>query len=107
MYSGTIWNATLLKVPVDVVTHHIFPHLQRPSLVMCSMTCVYLSKISQEYRSIFGESKTEFQAALYGDLFRSGTFRQLMWFQSSCNYPRHNISWNKDEFLESAAKGEY
>ncbi len=100
-------GSTLFSLPFDVIAHHVFVNLKRADQVASSMACVAFRKIFlRVFSLLFTSKKSRFQANLFDDLFRAGTWMQLRWFQDILKYPNSgDFSWDKQEKIRYAAEG--
>ncbi len=107
---------SLLSVPSDVITQHVYPSLSCADLATSSMTCATLRKVYLKFsaRHVATTSTQlepyeghDFQRKLLESLFQVGSFSQLLWFQNILKYPGiHDLSWLvKPKYVSLAAKG--
>ncbi len=83
------YGASLVSIPSDVIHQHIIPFLSRADLIILSVTCTKMQKLFSKWMLCFGEkllSKAQFQRHLLNEMFRRGSFAQLVWFQETLKY---------------------
>ncbi len=104
------WKGSLLSLPSDVTQQHIMSFLSRADLVVLSMTCTAMQKIFSKWMISLGQGKeilkALFRSELIDDLFRVGSFTQLVWFQKTLKYIS-KTKLNKSKQILVAIRGEY
>ncbi len=105
-------SLSILSLPSDVLQHHIFIAVDRPSILSCCLTCTSfrntISRMEFQYRNWL----------VLREIFRGGYVRLLLWFQDVLKYPKlwklkpvpieGQIMFqvdNTDHFAELAAEG--
>ncbi len=100
-------STSLLSVPYDVTQHYLLRFLSRPDLVVLSLTCTRMQQIFTKWLCCVESkkiSKAEFQSKLMDDIFREGSFGQLVWFQENLKYlSKTTMDQTKQTYI--AAKG--
>ncbi len=79
----------LFSVPSDVIQNRLMHFLARSDLVILSMTCKAMQKIFIKWKLDTSQKKMtkgQFQGKLIEDLFRGGSFSQVLWFQKTLKY---------------------
>ncbi len=103
------WTASLLSLPSDVTQQHIMRFLSRADLVVLSMTCTAMRKTFSKWMISFGREaifKAVFRSELMDDLFRVGSFPQLVWFQKTLKCAS-KIELNQSEQILVAIRGDF
>ncbi len=77
---------SILSIPSDVIQHHLIRWLSRADLVILAMTCKSMQKIYVKWLLRLSQQKSQLQSDVLDDIFRWGSYSQLIWYQENLKY---------------------
>ncbi len=93
----------LMKLPSDLLVHHIFPYLKWTSLLSCSLTC----KRNYDIYKMRFRCHLPQKPILMRELYRHGHLFLLIYFQETFSYPRFELDDSgSSECVKDAIQGE-
>ncbi len=95
------------RLPLDVLEHHVLPHLSVSSLVGCQLACTVLHNawLSMNFKRRRLRNHTPNKIQVIKDIYKNGYANLLDWCRAVLKYPSTISSSVSDSCVKLAVQG--